>query len=164
MNAPVRVSITGPFTLISEVVLLLGITGLFAHEAWRFFVSNRKDLTAQLENFDSSLLALLVLGAASTFMCVRILRDRRVTLIASELRTASLFNRRSVLLTQVRNVYWIQRFDGGMRTPEAAIVISRDGAEEETIRFSPQSVAAFETLRSRIPNVNIDKSSGDKNR
>ena len=110
MNAPDRVSITGPFTLISEVVLFLGITGLFAHKAWLFFVLDHKDSMEQSGHFDSSPLALVVLGAASTFMCVRLLRDRRVTLVKAEVKIASLFSRRSVPVTQVRDVYWIQQF------------------------------------------------------
>jgi hypothetical protein len=155
MSVPDRVSITGPFTLISEVVLLLGITGLFTHEAWRFFALEHNESTAQSGHFEYSLLGFLVLGAASVFACVRLLRDRRVTLIDSEVQIASLFTRRTVPIPQIRDVYWIQRFDG-TRSPEAAIVVLHDGTEEEIIRFSPKSPAAFEVLRNRIPNLHID--------
>lgn len=162
MNAPDRVSITGPFTLISEVVLLMGIAGLFVHEAWRLFAPDRKGSIPQPDHFDSSLLALLVLGAASTLLCVRLLRDRRVILVNSEIKIASLFSRRTVPVTQVRDVYWIERIESGMGTAEAAIVILKDGADEETIRFSPQSISAFETLRSSIPNLQIDRGPGSE--
>jgi hypothetical protein len=146
-----RTTLTGPFTFIAQAALLLMLIGFFAHEVWQLFSLDHPPNARLIDVYGSTLLRVVVLGVVGGILGLSIVRNRRVTLVGTTVKIDTLFSRRTIQITQIRDVYWIRQFDGGVTTPEAAMVISSDGAEDETILFSPATPTDFETLRNRIP-------------
>ena len=138
--------ITSPLALVTQTALVMVVVALLISEVWQTIFSGPTTV--------DRLLKLSALAGMTGIMCFCILRDRRITVQGDELLIDSLVTRRRVPLQDVKEVYWIQVPDG-THTAKAAVVLTQTAEhDEEVIRFSPRSRAAFEYLLNLVPRQN----------
>jgi hypothetical protein len=149
VTLPAGKRITSPLTLVIQCVLVVVAVGLLMDEVWETFFSPPTTVV--------KLLKLAALGGITGSLCFCILRDRRVTVKGNELLIDSLITRRRVPLQHVKDVYWIQVPDATLTAEAAMVLVQTAERDEETIRFSPRSRAAFEYLVNLVSRENRTK-------